>query len=137
MKKIVSLFLIIALLLVNVAGDITTLMSNPWTEYKLLNKALTTEEFVRFASEQALDWSPEEMNKIQKIMGSIRTRLDKFSLVFPDRINIVKATGKEEGNTAYIIHPEETLADNFVLLVNQETNIQSPKIISWMQSILA
>lgn len=40
-------------------------------------------------------------------------------------------------NTGYIIHPEEILADNFVLLVLAEKNIRSPKILDKMRKILA
>ena len=39
-------------------------------------------------------------------------------------------------NTAYIIHPEEILADNFALLVLQERNVPSPEIIRKLEEIL-
>ena len=41
-------------------------------------------------------------------------------------------------NTGYIIHPEETLADNFALLVTAkpDTKIPSPEILKKMQAIL-
>lgn len=39
-------------------------------------------------------------------------------------------------NTGYIIHPEEILADNFVLLVRQESTMASPEIVSEMKKIL-
>lgn len=40
-------------------------------------------------------------------------------------------------NTDYVIHPEEILADNFVLLVNQEPNLKTPRIIAEMEALLA
>jgi hypothetical protein len=40
-------------------------------------------------------------------------------------------------NTQYIIHPEEILADNFVLLVLKEENVPSPQILQKMRAILA
>ena len=40
-------------------------------------------------------------------------------------------------NTGYIIHPDEILADNFVMLLNGETNVPSPAIIAGMKSILS
>jgi hypothetical protein len=39
-------------------------------------------------------------------------------------------------NTGYIIHPDEILAENFVLMLNGETNVPSPKIIEGMRSVL-
>jgi hypothetical protein len=37
-------------------------------------------------------------------------------------------------NTNYIIHPEEILADNFVLLVNEQ-NVSTPRIVNDMKKI--
>jgi hypothetical protein len=39
-------------------------------------------------------------------------------------------------NTGYIIHPDEILAENFVSLLNGETNLPSPMIIEGMRSVL-
>jgi hypothetical protein len=39
-------------------------------------------------------------------------------------------------NTKYIIHPEEILADNFVLLVNGKSPVPSPGILKQMRSLL-
>lgn len=39
-------------------------------------------------------------------------------------------------NTGYIIHPEEILADNFVLLINGTSPVPSPAILRQMRSIL-
>ncbi|MBN1515696.1 hypothetical protein JXA32_03910 [Candidatus Sumerlaeota bacterium] len=39
-------------------------------------------------------------------------------------------------NTSYIIHPEEILADNFVLLVLHESGVRSPEILEKMDKIL-
>jgi hypothetical protein len=35
-------------------------------------------------------------------------------------------------NTRYTIHPDEILADNFVKLINGETNVSTPRIIADM-----
>ena len=40
-------------------------------------------------------------------------------------------------NTQYIIHPEEILADNFVILVNGKQDIPTPEIVAKMKKILA
>jgi hypothetical protein len=39
-------------------------------------------------------------------------------------------------NTGYIIHPEEVLADNFVLLVNGKRDVPSPEILERMERLL-
>jgi len=40
-------------------------------------------------------------------------------------------------NTRYIIHPEEILADNFVLLVNGNKEMKSPEVLQRMREALA
>ena len=40
-------------------------------------------------------------------------------------------------NTSYIIHPEEVLAENFVLLVNNKTDVPTPRIVAEMRSALS
>ena len=40
-------------------------------------------------------------------------------------------------NTHYIIHPEEVLADNFRLMVNQTKNIPTPRIPTGMKDVLS
>ena len=39
-------------------------------------------------------------------------------------------------NTQYIIHPEETLAENFALLVSDAKNVKSPEILNKMKAML-
>jgi hypothetical protein len=41
------------------------------------------------------------------------------------------------GNTSYVIHPEEALADNFVLLVNGATGLRDPQVPARMKEVLA
>ena len=40
-------------------------------------------------------------------------------------------------NTDYIIHPEEILAENFVLLINNSRYIRNPEILEKMESIIS
>ena len=40
-------------------------------------------------------------------------------------------------NTGYIIHPEEILAENFVLLVNNKTDVPTPRILREMRDVLS
>ena len=45
--------------------------------------------------------------------------------------------GKQIGeNTGYVIHPEEVLADNFVLLVTGVKKVKTPRILTDLRKIL-
>jgi len=55
----------------------------------------------------------------------------------PRLVPIEKVAGYHEQigrNTGYIIHPEEVLADNFVLLVNEGRTAKSPEILEKLRS---
>jgi hypothetical protein len=39
-------------------------------------------------------------------------------------------------NTGYVIHPDEILAENFVLLINGDTELKTPRIIEEMKKVL-
>jgi len=57
----------------------------------------------------------------------------------PRLIDLREANGYLEQvgrNTDYIIHPDEILAVNFVLLVNGKTNVATPRILSDMKAVL-
>jgi hypothetical protein len=41
------------------------------------------------------------------------------------------------GNTSYIIHPEEILAENFALLVENQSRLVSPRVVEQLQALLA
>ena len=58
-----------------------------------------------------------------------------LTLLKPDE---VKGFREKIGrNTGYIIHPEETMADNFVFLVMSKSDLPNPEIINKMRKILA
>ena len=50
-----------------------------------------------------------------------------------DKTEFYKKIGK---NTNYILHPEEILADNFVLLLKHESYVASPQILELMKNVL-
>jgi hypothetical protein len=57
----------------------------------------------------------------------------------PKLVEVSEVDGFFEGigkNTEYIIHPEEILADNFVLLVNGKTDVKSPEVLRKMRGVL-
>lgn len=70
-----------------------------------------------------------------KSAGAIPSKLDQGA----ELLDLSKISGFFEQvgrNTGYIIHPEEILADNFVLLVKQKSDIPSPAIVTEMEKIL-
>lgn len=70
--------------------------------------------------------------------------LTKFA-IFDDKWNVLRLITYDEviglydkigKNTTYIIHPEEILADNFVLLLNNNMNVPNPHILESMKVII-
>ena len=59
------------------------------------------------------------------------------ALVMLDAANVPEYFTAIGLNTRYIIHPEEILADNFILLVRGERNLPTPKILSELKRVLA
>jgi hypothetical protein len=59
------------------------------------------------------------------------------SLVMLDPANVPEYFGAIGLNTRYIIHPEEILADNFILLVRGERKVRTPRILDDLQRVLA
>ena len=58
-------------------------------------------------------------------------------LVMLDAANVPEYFTAIGLNTRYIIHPEEILADNFILLVRGERNVRTPKILEELKRTLA
>lgn len=54
-------------------------------------------------------------------------------IAVPDLKGFFNQVGR---NTNYIIHPEEIVADNFALLVTEETELKSPKILFKIEQVL-
>jgi len=70
-----------------------------------------------------------------KAAGAIPSKLSQGA----ELLGLSKVSGFFEQvgrNTGYIIHPEEILADNFVLLVRQKSDIPSPAIVTEMGKIM-
>ena len=59
------------------------------------------------------------------------------ALVMLDAANVPEYFTAIGLNTRYIIHPEEILADNFILLVRGERNVRTPRIIDELRKALA
>lgn len=58
-------------------------------------------EFIAFLQSSASEWSSEETNRIGQLIATLAKSLESFHLPIPPRIELVKTSGKEEGNAAY------------------------------------
>lgn len=72
-------------------------------------------QWLEFTAGEARDFSPAEVQRVKAAVEGVRERIGKFKLQLPDKILLVRTTGKEEGNAAYtrrsaIILPEKVLA---------------------------
>ena len=59
------------------------------------------------------------------------------ALVLLDAGSVPEYFGAIGLNTRYIIHPEEILADNFILLVRGERKVRMPRILEELERVLA
>lgn len=85
-----------------------------------LNKlgGVSKKEYLKYISKQTLNWNEEERKQLDNIFNSIKEKLDVYRMLFPEKINIIKTTGKEEGNAFYtrrnaIFIPEKELANMY------------------------
>lgn len=65
------------------------------------NRDVTEQDLLKFAAKEVVGWSDDEQAKVAAVVGLLRARLDAFDIPLPDKITLVKTTGKEEGNAAY------------------------------------
>jgi hypothetical protein len=81
------------------------------------DKNVSEREFLSFVGNNVLPWDEAEKQKVANAFRSIQPRLEALSLLFPEKIYMVKTTGNEEGGAAYtrgnaIILPKAKLASD-------------------------
>lgn len=59
------------------------------------------EDYLRFVGQQVRDWKPPEIEKLSRVLATIRSKLEAFEVPFPELIRLVKTTGVEEAGAAY------------------------------------
>ncbi len=83
------------------------------------------------------DYLNFEFLAVQKVPGSSAVNFDSDH---PQLLEMDKVRGFYEQvgqNTSYVIHPEEILADNFVLLLKPGSQVTSPEILEKIRKALA
>jgi len=76
--------------------------------------AVSDEAFLIFASSQVQAWTEKEVDLLQPIIADLHKRLGKHCDLFPEKVLLIKTTGREEANAAYtrgnaIIFPSKVL----------------------------
>lgn len=65
------------------------------------DRAVSEQEFLRFAAHSAQPWEAREREKVEAAFRAIRPRLAKLSVRFPKTVYAIKTTGAEEAETSY------------------------------------
>ncbi|QDU31821.1 hypothetical protein ETAA8_69810 [Anatilimnocola aggregata] len=78
------------------------------------DRAVTKDDWKKLVTEQVVDWTPVEREKISKVVESLRPKLAPYRLRLPKEVLLIRTTGKEEGEAAYtrgnsIILPSKVL----------------------------
>ena len=65
------------------------------------SEEVSKEDLLTFLSQQTLDWTQNEKDKIEKIFDEIENAYGQYQEVLPDEILLIKTTGLDEGDAAY------------------------------------
>ena len=66
-----------------------------------VSRAVDEQEYLRFASAQAIDWEPQHMEQLTAVIDALRKHLAGLRLPLPKTVMLVRTTGQEEGGAAY------------------------------------
>ncbi len=74
-------------------------------------------QFIEFTASSALDWEKHEKSLVETAFKKIQTAIAHLSLPLPEKIFVIKTSGKEEGGAAYtrenaVILPRGILASS-------------------------
>lgn len=78
---------------------------------------VSEEQFVEFVASSALDWEQHEKRKVEAAFQKALAGASRLSLPLPNRIRLIKTSGREEGDAAYtrgtaIVMPRSILASS-------------------------
>lgn len=84
---------------------------------------VSEKEFLEHIANQVRPWTVDEKHRIEGVVESIADKLMRFKLNLPQKILLIKTTGKEEGRAAYcrpnaIVLPQNMLHKQNVALEN-------------------
>ena len=78
------------------------------------DKYVSEKQFLEYVANQIRPWTDDEKRMIKTAVESVANKLSSFKLNFPQKILLIKTTGKEEGHATYcrggaIILPQSQL----------------------------
>ncbi len=65
------------------------------------SQAVSEAEFLAFVARQSRDWTAEEVQRLTPLLTEIGERLEPYELNWPERILLIKTTGREESGAFY------------------------------------
>lgn len=65
------------------------------------DREVSESEFLLFVRRQVLAWTEPEKDRISSALDSLRSALERLALPLPERIYLVKTTGRDESGAAY------------------------------------
>lgn len=65
------------------------------------DKDVSEQEYFRFVSGNVLAWTPQEKAVVEAAWSALEPKLDQMALPFPQKIVLIKTTGREEGGAEY------------------------------------
>lgn len=74
--------------------------------------------------------------QVERADGAWRPRLNDGEPILFDHRRLKSFHEQIGRNTGYIIHPDEILADNFVLLVTDQEKVPTPRLLAQMRELL-
>jgi len=79
------------------------------------DKIVSESKYLKFVGKNILQWDDSEKRKMNSALQGIKKNLVALSLPLPDKVLIIKTTGKEEGGAAYtranaIVFPQSKLS---------------------------
>lgn len=78
-------------------------------------KPVQSRDYAKFAAAQALEWTPQEKQRLRRLLARYAQTLAAYGLDWPEEVRLIKTTGKEDFEAAYtrgnaIILPQKIVA---------------------------
>jgi len=65
------------------------------------DREVTKDDWKKLVGEQVLEWTPAEREKISLTVTNLKEKLAPYRLALPKEVQLIRTTGKEEGEAAY------------------------------------
>lgn len=87
------------------------------------DQTITPGEYAAFAADQTLDWTPKEKVRLTRLLAKYAPKLEAYDLDWPEQVQFIKTTGKEDFDAAYtrgnaIILPQRVLTGDEAMLTH-------------------